>query len=133
MAGKRPGGVTLVAVLAWISGVLNVLGGIILLIGLGAGGTTVDGVAVDGGVGAAAAWISIVIGILTIAVGLGLLRGANIARIIAAIVFVLNVISSVYTLIAHGVGNWTAIISGALALVALILLFSPKANEFFRS
>lgn len=133
MAGKRPGGVTLVAVLAWISGILNVLGGILLLIAVSAGGTTVDGVAVEGGVGAAAAWISIVIGILTIAVGLGLLRGANIARIIAAIVFVLNVISAIYTLIAHGFGNLTAILSGALALIALILLFSPKANAFFRS
>ncbi|TQJ32114.1 hypothetical protein [Microbacterium sp. SLBN-146] len=133
MAGNRPGGVTLVAVLAWISGVLNVLGGILLLIGVGAGETTVDGMDVGGGVGAAAAWISIIIGILTIAVGLGLLRGANIARIIAAIVFILNVISAVYLLVTQGVGNWTAIISGILAVIALILLFSPKANAFFRS
>ncbi|MDN3494370.1 hypothetical protein QL996_00345 [Planococcus sp. APC 4015] len=133
MAGTRPGGVTLVAVLAWISGALNVLGGILLLIGVGAGGTSVDGVALGGGVGATAAWISIIIGVLTIAVGVGLLRGSNVARILAAIVFVLNVIATVYTVIASGFSNWSGILSGILALIALILLFSPKANAFFRS
>lgn len=133
MATSRPGGVTLVAVLAWISGALNILGGILFLIGIGDGATNVGGTAIDGNAGALAGWIAIIIGILTIAVGLGLLRGSNIARILAAIVFVLNIVSTIVVLTTQGFGNWTAILSGLFALVALILLFSPKANAFFRS
>lgn len=128
MAGTRTGGVTLVAVLAWISGALSVLGGVLVLIGSGG----VEGATVEG-VGTPAAWISIIIGVMTIAVGVGLLRGSNIARIIAAIVFILNLASALYTLFAHGWGNWSAIFAGILALIGLLLLFTPRANEFFRS
>ena len=85
MAGPRPGGVTLVAVLAWISGALQILTGILILFG-GQGG------------GAAVAWVAIIIGIITIIVSLGLFRANNAARIIVAIVFALNLISAIITI-----------------------------------
>lgn len=124
MAGPRPGGVTLVAIIAWINGVLTLITGILLLVG---------GAAEDSAPVLWAAWFSIIIGILTIAVGVGLLRGNNTARIVAAVVFALNLISAVITMFAAPGQLWSAIISALLAIVGLVLLFSEKANEFFRT
>jgi hypothetical protein len=123
MAGPRPGGVTLVAVIAWINGVLAVIGGILILI---AGADEGFPAAV------AAAWIGIVIGVITILVGIGLLRASNLARIIATIVFVLNIGSAIFTMFSAPDQLWSAIITGLLALVGLVLLYSARANEFFR-
>ena len=120
MAGPRPGGVTLVAVLAWISGALQILTGILILLTGDGGGTAV-------------AWTAIVIGVITIIVSLGLFRGNNAARIIVAIIFVLNLTSAVFTMILVPAQLWSALIAAALALVGLVLLFSQRANEFFRS
>lgn len=123
MAGPRPGGVTLVAVIAWINGILAVIGGIIIL----AAG------AEEGFPGAvAAAWVGIIIGVITILVGVGLLRGSNLARIIATIVFVLNIGSAIFTIFAAPGQLWSGIVTGLLAVVGLALLYSARANEFFR-
>jgi hypothetical protein len=123
MAGPRPGGVTLVAVIAWINGVLGVITGILLL----TGGAAADAAAVT-----TAAWITIVIGIITILVGVGLLRGSNVARIVATIVFVLNLANAIWTMFAVPGQLWVAIINALLAVIGLVLLYSARANEFFR-
>jgi hypothetical protein len=123
MAGPRPGGVTLVAVIAWINGVLAVIGGILILIA---------GTAEGSGAAVVAAWVGIVIGVITILVGVGLLRGSNLARIIATIVFVLNLGSAIFTAFSAPGQLWSAIITGLLAVVGLVLLYSARANEFFR-
>ncbi|MFD4422877.1 hypothetical protein ACFWN7_15430 [Agromyces sp. NPDC058484] len=122
MAGSRPGGVTLVAVLAWISGAIQIISGIVVLLGAG-----------SVAVAATAAWVAIIIGIITILVSLGLFRGSNAARIIVTIVFVLNLAAAIYTAIAAPNQLWSAIISGVLAVIGLILLYTARANEFFRS
>jgi len=123
MAGPRPGGVTLVAVIAWINGVLGVITGILLL----TGGAAADSPAVT-----TAAWITIVIGIITILVGVGLLRGSRVARIVATIVFVLNLANAIWTMFAVPGQLWAAIINALLAVIGLVLLYSARANEFFR-
>ncbi|MGZ8804436.1 MAG: hypothetical protein ACXWZG_03950 [Microbacterium sp.] len=115
MAGERPGGVTLVAVIAWISGAVQIIGAVLSIIG----GRGVD------------AWIALALGILTIAVSLGLFRGNNIARIIMAVLFVLNLVFAVWALVV-GVNLWGAIITGLLAIVGLAILFSSRANAFFK-
>ena len=69
MADARPGAVTLVAVIAWISGAVNIIAGVLLLIA-----------AI---MAPAALWfglVQLVLGIITIVVSLGLLRGRNRAR-----------------------------------------------------
>ena len=123
MAGPRPGGVTLVAVIAWINGVLGVITGILLL----TGGSAAEAPAVT-----TAAWVTIVIGIITILVGVGLLRGSNLARIVATVVFVLNLANAIWTMFAVPGQLWVAIINGLLAIIGLVLLYSARANEFFR-
>ncbi|GAA1912005.1 hypothetical protein GCM10009775_00760 [Microbacterium aoyamense] len=121
MATRRPAGVTLVAALAWLSGLLQIITGILLLAGVGA----------RPGSDPIAPWASLVIGAITIIVSLGLFRGSNGARILTAIIFVANIASAVYVMFVHGL-NATALIGGFLALIGLILLFTRGANEFFR-
>ena len=115
MAGERPVGVTIVAVIAWIIGAIQIVGAILALIA---------GAGFD-------AWVVLIIGILTIAVSLGLFRGSNTARIIMAIVFTLNLIVAVWALVV-GVDFWDQVIAGALAIVGLVFLFSKKASAFFQ-
>ena len=114
MAGERPVGVTIVAVSAWIIGAIQIVGAILALIA---------GAGFD-------AWVVLIIGILTIAVSLGLFRGSNTARIIMAIVFTLNLIVAVWAIVI-GVDFWDQVIAGALAIVGLVFLFSKKASAFF--
>lgn len=113
----RPFGVTLVAIIAWINGALQILTGIFSIL---PGGTSI--------------WAGpflIVLGIITIFVAFGLFGGSNVARILTAIVFVINVIGGVIVIfdgyVANGIG------SIILPAIGLILLFSAKANAFFRS
>lgn len=121
MPGTRPGGVTLVAVVAFISGAVEVIAGALLMFAAI--------MAPD------ALWLGVIqlaLGILTIAVGVGLLRGAPIARTLAAIVFVLNLISAIFIIFFQQAQLWSGIIGGILALLGLVLLFTRDANAFFR-
>jgi len=115
MATQRPGGVTLVSVIAWISGAVQIVHAVFGLIG-GQG---------------TAAWIALAIGILTIAVSLGLSRGTNVARIIMAAVFTLNVAVGVWALLISPF-IWIPLFTALLALIGLLLLFTRRANAYFR-
>lgn len=125
----RPGGVTLVAVLTWIQGFLDVIGGIILLFNqnnpafereFGFG----DSVLIAG-------IATIVIGVVIIVVARGLLRGSRVSRGIVTIFVLLSLVSAVYVMIAIPAQLVPAIISGLLSLVVLGLLWSGKAADFF--
>ena len=114
MAGERPVGVTIVAVIAWIIGAIQIVSAILAIIA---------GAGID-------AWAVLIVGILTIAVSLGLFRGSNVARIIMAVVFTLNLVVAVWAILI-GVDFWDQIIAAVLAIVGLVFLFSAKANAFF--
>lgn len=119
MAGVRPGGVTLVVVLAWIASLLHVLSGILVLTGVLTGAST------------EAAWIAIVVGVVSFAISLALFRGSRIARVLVTISLALSLLTAVFFVIAHPAVIATPIVSGIAALIGLILLYSPKANEYF--
>ncbi|RLK52757.1 hypothetical protein [Microbacterium telephonicum] len=117
MAGNRPFGVTLVAIIAWLNGLWQILVGIFSIL---PGGTSI--------------WAGpfiIVFGILTIIVSFGLFGGRNWARILTAILFALNLLGALTLL--FGGQFWQGIGGAILPLIGLILLFSQKANAFFRS
>jgi hypothetical protein len=119
MAGTRPGGVTLVAVLAWISGAVNII----------AGGSA----RVRRDHGADALWyglIQLVLGIITIIVSLGLLRGRPNARIVVTVVFVLSLISAVFVIFFQQAQVWSGIVSGVAVLIGLVLLWTrPRTSS----
>ena len=117
MAGTRPFGVTLVAIIAWINGAWDILVGIFSIL---PGGTSI--------------WVGpflIVFGIITILVSLGLFGGRNWARVLTAILFVLNLLGAVPLLFQGQI--WQGLGGAILPVIGLALLFSERANAFFRS
>lgn len=128
---RRPGGVTLVAVLAWISGLLDIVSGTILLFQTSISAT----VERFGGESQliASALLNILIGVVVIVVAIGLLRGNNASRIVITIFEMLSIIGSVFLAIAYPAGAITEYFSIALAVVVLILLWTRRASAFFRS
>ena len=131
MAIDRPGGVTLVAVLTWISGVLDIIGGSLLLFQ-----TSVDATVEQFGGASqliASALLTILIGVVVIVVAIGLLRGNNASRVVITIFQIISIIGSVFLAIAYPAGAIGEYFSIALAAIVLILLWTGRASSFFRS
>lgn len=129
----RPVGVTVVAVIAWVSGALDLIAGIIMLFML-----PIESVVESyGGSGAliAAAIGSIIVGLITVIVAGGLLNGSPGARLVVTVLQILSIIGSLFLAIAYretptAITEWIGIL---VALVVLILLWSRKATAFFSS
>lgn len=126
----RPGGVTLVAVLAWISGLLDIFGGTILLFQTSVASTVEQ----FGGASAliASAIVSILIGAIVIIVATMLLRGSSIARMIVTIFEVLSIAGSVFLAIAYPAGAIAEYFGIAVSVIVVALLWSGRASTFFR-
>ncbi|MFL1999463.1 hypothetical protein [Microbacterium sp. A1-JK] len=122
MAGQRPGGVVLIAVLAWIGAAAQIISGILVL----------TRVLSPNGVGTEAAWIAIVVGLVAFVVTFFLFSGSNVARILVTISFVLSLLTAIFALAANPANLVAPIISGLVALVGIALLYTKRANEFFR-
>lgn len=130
MAVKRPGGVTLVAVLVWIGGALDIIGGTILLFQTSAAAT----VEAFGGSSTlvASAIGSILIGAATIIIAVGLLRGYAAARIVMTILEVLSIVAGIFFAIAYPANAIGEYFGAAISLIVIALLWSGRANAFFR-
>ncbi|MBA8815864.1 glucan phosphoethanolaminetransferase (alkaline phosphatase superfamily) [Microbacterium halimionae] len=115
MAARRPFGVTLVALFAWITGVLQIVTGILALFG----GAAIVGL------------VAIAVGAITILVSLGLFGGSRGSRILVTIVFIINIAGSIALMITGDYSFWTALGSAFLPVIALILLYTGRANSFF--
>ncbi len=131
MASTRPGGVTLVAVLTWISGLLDIIGGTILLFQTSVA-ATVDQF---GGPSQliASALLTVLIGVVVIVVAVGLLRGSEGSRIVMTIFQILSIVSSVFLAIAYPAGAIGEYFGIAISAVVLLLLWSRSASDYFRS
>ena len=127
---KRPLGVTIVAALAIISGIFDVLGGLLLL------PMQNDAAVADvfGGAGmvVALAVVSTLVGILTLVIAFGLLRGNPVARIAATILQALSLVMSIWVAIAQPSTLATEIPSALVALAIIVLLWSADATRYFR-
>lgn len=131
MAIDRPGGVTLVAVLTWISGLLDVIGGSLLLFQ-----TSVDATVERFGGSSqliASALFTILVGVVVIVVAVGLLRGNNASRIVITVFQMLSIVGSVFLAIAYPAGAIAEYFSIAVAVIVLLLLWTRRASAFFRS
>lgn len=118
---RRPGGVTLVAVLVWINGFLSIMTGVLLLI---------SG-PIDWSGNGAVAIGAFVLGLLTIFVAGGLLKGNTAARMIITLLQVITLISSAGHLFLSPVTPINDVISVAIAVIVLLLLWSQRSNRFF--
>lgn len=120
MSRRRPTGVTIVAIIVLLNGLLTTIGAIV---GLTAGEHVASSV------------VSLILGILTILVGAGLLTGSRLSRLLTTIVLVLSLAGAIFGMGAVGFGAWAVfwpLVSALLSLVGLVLLYSKQANAYFR-
>ena len=127
---KRPLGVTIVAALAIIAAVFDIIGGIVLL------GMQGDATAAAG---FGAVWVLVTLGFMSILFGAfmlivsyGLLRGNSVARIAATVVQAVSLASSIWFGIAEPSTLATEIVSALVALAILLLLWSGEATRYFK-
>ncbi|WP_243075675.1 hypothetical protein [Microbacterium sp. SS28] len=116
---NRPLGVTLVSIIAWLSGFFQIIASLFQILG----GLLITWHAILG-------WIGLVIGIITLAVGVGLWKGNPTARTIAAIVFALTIVIEVISIFGAGT-LWGAIGGSILPAIGLGLLYTSSANRYF--
>lgn len=129
-ATKRPLGVTIVAALAIIAGIIDVIAGIMLLI-VQAEPEVVDR-AGGSGLLVTAAITSLLLGAIMIVIAFGLLRGNATARIAATVLQVFSLVESIWLGIINPAMLPSEILSALLALALLFLLWSGEASRYFR-
>lgn len=124
---NRPGSVTFVAVLAYINGVLNIIGGVVILFTRDSMVKASDAGALAGITTAAIA--SIILGIVILIVARGLLNGSRFARGLVTVVMILNAISGV--ILMFSLQFFSGVLEILWAVVMLSLLYTQRANAFF--
>lgn len=130
-APVRPWYLTLIGVLGIIQGVVTTIGGIALVaerndpdfvdhIDISSDAITSTGIA------------AIILGVITILVSIGLLRGSNAARLILGVVELFHLGGGIYVLIAHsGVQRWDGLWAIIWALLILWIIFGSERSEAF--
>src|SRR5215207_4372350 len=116
MASPRPGGVTLVAALTWISAAINLIAGVF-------------GLFPRSGIDFWYAILLIILGLVIASVASGLLRGSRLSRTLVTIVQVISLISGVFAIINGPL--WSGVFTVLIAVIVLVLLWSRRDNEFF--
>lgn len=127
----RPVGVTVVAITLWVSGALNVITGILLLLQLG----NDDLVQRFGGSGPLIVFaVAIaILGAVTLIVAGGLFGGSYGARVVATVFQCLSIVAAVILSVTTPWLLWLAVISILLSITALVLLYLRRSNAFFRN
>ena len=131
MSVGRPGGITLIMVLTVVSGLLNVLAGVLLLAERSNRvieselRSSSDSLLVMG-------ILAVAIGIVQLAVARGLGRGGNGSRQLVMVIATLSFVVSVWTAAQNnGQPRITAVLSAAMALIAILILNSRGSRSFF--
>jgi hypothetical protein len=127
---QRPGSVTVVVVLTWISAILALIGAALLFV-VAFTVEAPDRPASRNFLLAAGGFL-LVIGLITVWVARALSKGNNFARFLVSLVQVLNILNAIWTWIQLG-GNYviSAFLSIAVAVIILALVWNRRANEFF--
>ena len=129
-AAGRPIGVAIVAVLAFISGVIDIITGILLIFQ----GDDPDTTAALGGSGGlfTVAIGSMVLGLVVVVLSFGIWLGRWISRMIVTVLQVFSLIGSLFLAVAYlgnPVGEWASVVVSA---IVLILLWTRSASAYFR-
>lgn len=130
MAAARPVGVTVVAVIATIRGIIAIFAGLGLVIERNSDSLLEQ---IDQGSGTVATYgvMAFMWGALALLVAWGLWTGGGWARILVAILEVLHVAGGVYLLFAwSGHYLWHGVRQILVGLFVLVVLFNPRADEF---
>jgi hypothetical protein len=130
-AAGRPVGVAIVSVLAFISGVIDVISGILSIFDA----DNPDVNAAFGGSGGlfASSIGSMVLGAIVLVLSFGLWLGRWVSRMIVTVLQVLSLIHSLFLAVANlgnPVGEWASVF---VAAIVLILLWTKPASAFFNA
>lgn len=128
----RPGGITLIVVLAVISAIAGIIGGIWVILDHDNARLLHDsGLTKNGLIGAGV--VAIVLGAIGLFIAMALARGSRIARLLFGIWAVLEFTAGLYALVAYsGEQQLSGAWSTAIGLIVLYLLYgSEKDREFF--
>jgi hypothetical protein len=130
-AVHRPIGVSVIAVIAIIQGIIAIVAGIGFVVERNSD-TLLEHIDRSSGTIATYGVTAIIWGAVALLVGFALWGGANWARILVAILQALYLAGGVYLLFAWGghylwQGIWQILVAGFV----LWLLFNPRADEFF--
>lgn len=125
----RPVGVAIVSVLAFISGVIDIITGILSIFDV----DDPDVNAAFGGSGGlfASSIGSMTLGLIVVILSFGLWLGHPVARMIVTVVQALSLIHSLFLAVAYlgnPVGEWASVLVSA---IVLILLWTRPASAFF--
>ncbi|MFD4422880.1 hypothetical protein ACFWN7_15445 [Agromyces sp. NPDC058484] len=129
---RVPGLVIVVVVLTYVSGILDILAGLVLILL-----RYDDEVRRAGEALAITLWgaAMILLGLLTIAMASGLTRGRNSARIFVTVFVSLSVLVSVIDVVVRPTDAsavWSLVIGGVVAGLVILALWAGRGAEFFR-
>ena len=139
---QRPGTITFIVVLMWINAILEIIGGVILivasrnkdvLVGVQEGAAPVY--TADELNASTLLWagiISILFGIITILLANGLKNGSNGVRIFLTILIVIQIlVDAAEMTVLRNESVWTGLIAILIWLIVLGMLWSSRASAFF--
>jgi hypothetical protein len=130
-AVHRPVGVTVIAIIAFVQAILNILAGLGLIIERNDADLRAH-VDVSSGTLTTYGLLAIIWGAVALFVAFGLWNGANWARILVAVLEFLVIAGGVWLLFAwSGTYLWQGIWQILIGLVVLYLLYNARAEEFF--
>jgi hypothetical protein len=127
---QRPPGVTVVVVLTYLSGVLSILGGLLVLL-VSRNSSVQAQLGAGSGVLLAAGIVSMVIGVVTIVVARGLRHGRRTARLVVTVVMALQILTSAVALFSGTSQALSLIVQILVSAVVIALLWSGAAKSFF--
>lgn len=126
----RPVSVTIVVVLTWFAAVVSIIGGAVALM---LGADELAAVGISEASANAYGWTSIVIGAATALVAIGLGGGSSLARALISLLMVARMGVGLWAILSLPEGVIAGVVTIAVALLVLFLLWNGKASDFFNA
>ena len=131
MVAPRPTSVTVAIAIGWFSVIIDLIAGITLLVLAGNGDVTAA-LGTDESTARTIGIVSLVFAAVLALVVYLLGKGSNVARMLVTIVMLLRIGFAIWAIVAFGTHQLTeALVSIAVAITAMALLWNDKANAFF--
>ncbi|MBI3859635.1 MAG: hypothetical protein HY296_05275 [Thaumarchaeota archaeon] len=122
----RPTGVTVLAILDMVGGIIALLGGGLILAGSSYLGTL--GYGQFAGLAAAFGGGLLVVGVLAIVVGYGMWSGKGWAYLLSIVLYILGIVTSLGSL---AFGNYSSIVGLVIYIIIIWYLWKPHVKAYF--